>query len=409
MLLYIHVPFCRAKCRYCAFHSMPLHMALAEDSDALRSYVNTLCMEMDFWGHRLGRAAISSVFIGGGTPSLLPPAMLARLLEHAASTFRLDQGAEISMEANPESLTDPAHAAACLRTGVNRLSLGVQSLDDGLLRVLGRAHRAEDVLRAVHAAREAGCTNLNLDLMWALPGQDTRHWLATLDAVLRLRPEHISAYALTLEEGTPLLRDAAQGSLSLPDDDEQERMFLEGAALLERAGYMQYEISNFAQPGLACRHNQGYWEGRDYLGLGPAATSTLHSRRWTNPDSRQRWTDAVRAGRLADHAEHITPDIRLMEMIMLCLRTTAGLPLADFRQQAGFGFIEGHRSLIRTWQEHGLVMLRNGRFCLTQEGMLLSNSIISDIFERTEELLRRRKLRAQETSPHAEACRNAGL
>ena len=391
MLLYIHVPFCRAKCRYCAFHSVPLgrHVKPAECA-ALRDYVDTLFMEMAIWGDRLGPKKVSSIFIGGGTPSLLPPRILDLLLEKAAACFHVEKGAEITMEANPESLVNAAQAAACLRAGVNRISLGVQSLDDAMLRVLGRAHHGGDVLRTVSAVRDAGCVNLNLDLMWALPGQSVRHWLNTLKEVLRLRPDHISAYALTLEEGTPLEKEVSRGRLSLPEEREQSLMFLEGAAQLESAGYLHYEISNFARMGFACRHNVGYWEGREYLGLGPSATSTLGDRRWTNPADQQVWTEAVAQRRLGEHAEVLTPEVRVLELIMLRLRTARGLRLKAYRQLTGCEFVPAHAKLVQALHENGLIRIRDGYLRLTRHGMLVSNSIISSIFEQTEKVLQHR-------------------
>ena len=248
MLVYIHVPFCRSRCRYCAFHSLPLGPASPDASPRVAAYRDSLLRELDLWAARLGRRPVESVFFGGGTPSLLPPDFQAAVLERIDRHFHLAAGAEISMEANPESLLARRAVDGYLAAGINRISMGVQSMDDRFLSLLGRPHRRADVLRAVEHLRAAGCRNLGLDLMWGLPGQDAAHWLSTLEDALALEPEHVSAYGLTLEEGTPLERDWSAGRLSLPEDDEQERMYLEGIRLLAAHGLEQYEISNYARP-----------------------------------------------------------------------------------------------------------------------------------------------------------------
>lgn len=392
MLLYIHVPFCRSKCRYCSFYSQPIGRGIRPaQSEELRDYVDSLLMEMALWGDMLGRQSVSSVFIGGGTPSLLPPRIVGILLERAARIFSIEKGAEITMEANPESLTAPTQVQEWLKAGVNRISLGVQSLDDAMLRVLGRAHKFADVLRAVNCVRAAGCANLNLDLMWGLPGQSVRHWLNTLKEVLRLRPEHISSYALTLEEGTPLEDSVRRGRLTVPEERDQSLMFLEGAETLESAGYLHYEISNFARMGFSCRHNSGYWEGREYLGMGPSATSTVTNRRWTNPADLRQWAENVRQHRLGENAELLTTDVRIMELIMLRLRTSRGMRLKAYRQLTGSDFVPAHASLVKALHAGGYIRILDGYLRLTRQGMLVSNSIISSIFERTEKILHRRE------------------
>jgi putative oxygen-independent coproporphyrinogen III oxidase len=389
MLLYIHVPFCRSRCRYCAFHSVALGKGVqAEHSAAVHSYCRTVLCEMQAWAAHWGKLEVESIFFGGGTPSLLPAQALGQLVEEAHRLFAVHPEAEISMEANPESLTSKEQACACRAAGINRLSLGVQSMDDAFLRILGRAHKAQDVVQAVSYARLAGISNINLDLMWALPQQSVAHWLHTLRQVLRLQPEHISAYALTLEEGTALAQEVGTGLFAQPDEAVQSAMFLEGAALLAEAGFTQYEISNFARAGFACRHNQGYWQGQDYLGLGPAATSTMAGRRWTNPSNQGAWEKAVQAHSLDAAPELLSPLNRVLEMIMLRLRTSRGLRLADYTALTGLDFMTSHAALVQALREHDLICLHEGCLCLTQQGMLLSNSIISSIFEITEQKLR---------------------
>lgn len=385
MLLYIHVPFCRTKCRYCAFHSLSLGRSVdAARTEFFRNYVDTLLMELALWGDRFGGRPVSSVFFGGGTPSLLPPKIVHLLLERVAKIFDLDPAAEITLEANPESLRSKAQIHDYLKAGVNRLSIGLQSLDEEYLRLLGRSHKAQDSLHAVFSARDAGVTNINVDLIWGLPGQGVRHWLNTLKDVSRMKPDHISSYGLTLEEGTPLERDCAAGVLNLPIERDQAVMFMEGAALLESMGYLHYEISNFARMGFQCRHNMGYWEGEDYLGLGPSATSTLEGRRWTNPPDQGAWTTAVNARTLDADAEALTPELRVLELIMLRLRTSRGMRVKAYKELTGRDFLRDHRRLVQALHENGLIRIRDGYLRLTRSGMLVSNSILGNLFEQTE-------------------------
>ena len=386
MLVYIHVPFCRSRCRYCAFHSLPLGPASPDSSPRVAAYRDSLLRELDLWAARLGRRPVESVFFGGGTPSLLPPDFQAAVLERIDRHFHLAAVAEISMEANPESLLARRAVDAYLAAGINRISMGVQSMDDSFLSLLGRPHRRADVLRAVEHLRAAGCRNLGLDLMWGLPGQDAAHWLATLEDALALEPEHVSAYGLTLEEGTPLERDWSAGRLSLPEDDEQERMYLEGIRLLAAHGLEQYEISNYARPGFFSRHNMGYWTGADYLGLGPAATSTLEGRRWTDTPDQARWQADIDAGRPDHDAEAITPRIRLEERLMLSLRTCAGFGLAEYTSLSGRDFMADHGGWCRELVAAGLARLDGDRLALTPQGLLVSNAVVADLFERLDEL-----------------------
>lgn len=388
MLLYIHVPFCRTRCNYCAFHSVPLGKGVTPaSSEAFKNYVDTLLLELAVAGERHPGADIGSVFFGGGTPSLMPPKVVGLILERVARYFHLAEAPEVTLEANPESLRSAGQARQLLRAGVNRLSIGLQSLDEEMLRMLGRSHKLADSLHAVSHARDAGCANVGVDLMWGLPGQSVRQWLNTLREVTRMKPEHISAYGLTLEAGTPLAQDYAEGLVKLPPERDQSVMFMEGAALLEEQGYLHYEISNFARMGYQCRHNMGYWEGEEYLGLGPSATSTIQGRRWSNPVSQRAWAAHVAARCPHEHDEILTPHIRVLELIMLRLRTARGLRVKAYRELTGRHFLRDHKRLIHALHENGLVRIRDGYLRLTRSGMLVSNSILTNLFEQTEKLL----------------------
>lgn len=385
MLLYVHIPFCRRKCRYCAFFSRPLPEGGGKGADGpLARYLAALGEELSQWGERLGEREVESVFFGGGTPSLLEPEVLAAVLERVRRTFALRPDAEISMEANPDSLHTEEKARGFLDAGINRISLGVQSFDDGRLHTLGRVHRVEEARAAFRAIRKAGCGNLSLDLMWGLPGQTLEDWQAEVREALSLEPDHLSAYGLTLEEGTPLAEDVEKGLLDLPSEETQCAMYLEGIRLFEEAGLSQYEISNFARPGFRCRHNLGYWEGRDYLGLGPAAASTLNGERWTNPEG-EAWFEQVREGRPCAEREALDTSTRALELMMLRLRTVKGLALDDYAALTGRAFLDEHGAFVRRLCEGGLAEAKDRTFRLTRQGMLVSNSILGELFEEEQE------------------------
>lgn len=353
----------------------------------MSDYLDALLLELAHYGDKLGKVPISSIFFGGGTPSLLPPDIVGNIIEKIDRTFQITPRAEISLEANPESLSRANKAGDFLAAGVNRLSIGIQSLDDTTLRMLGRPHKAQDSLNAVLAARTAGFTNISVDLMWGLPGQGVRQWLQTLKDVVRLAPDHISSYGLTLEPGTQLELDCDAGRLVMPPERDQNIMFMEGAAFLETSGYMHYEISNFARMGFQCRHNLGYWEGEDYLGLGPSATSTIAGSRWTNPASLSSWNKLAHERNLGKQAEILSPRTRVLEQIMLRLRTSRGLRLKAYKQLTGKDFLKEYQKLVQAMHENGLIRIRNGYLSLTRSGMLVSNAIISNIFERIDQNL----------------------
>lgn len=376
MLLYVHFPFCRSKCTYCAFHSGPV------DRGQVAAYLTALLQEIDLWGRRLKRPALSSVYLGGGTPSLLPLPALEKVIAGLRSAFTWPDGIEASIEANPESAGTAATFRSWLDLGINRLSLGIQSLDNNVLSLLGRPHSAKEALGVLDRARKAGFVNVNADLLWGLPGQKASGWLKQLAVVVSHEPSHLSCYGLTVENNTPLEGLVRQGHLVLPQDAEQSRMFLTGAEYLEEKGFLQYEISNFARMGFSCQHNLGYWHGREYLGLGPAAVSTLEGRRWENPRDLAEYARAVGNGTLDATAEVLTDAERRQELVMLRLRTTRGLRLARYREVTGRDFLKEHDRLIPLLHRRGLVKIRDGFFRLTREGMLVSNSILSSLLAR---------------------------
>jgi len=244
--------------------------------------------------------------------------------------------------------------------------------------------------------------------MWGLPGQSVRQWLQTLKDVIRMAPDHISAYGLTLEPGTPIELDVEEGRLTLPPERDQNIMFMEGAAMLEQQGYLHYEISNFARMGFQCRHNMGYWEGQDYLGIGPSATSTINNRRWTNPSSQAAWNARTREGKLGQEVEELTPETRVLELLMLRLRTARGLRIKEYREMTGRDFVRDHQRLVQALHENSLIRIRQGYMRLTRSGMLVSNSILSNLFARTREVLRQAALTGGLKPQGVEAYAEAG-
>lgn len=386
MLVYIHVPFCISRCTYCAFHSITMEKG---NAGLVESYLDTLFMEIALAGEKHSGSEIKSIFLGGGTPSLLSPSAIYAILNRLSGAFKLSPKAEITLEANPESLKKRNIFSDYLSSGINRLSIGVQSLDDAILKTLGRIHKTRDSVNAIMGARAAGFTNIGVDLIWGLPGQSIRQWLQTLKEATQLGPDHISAYNLTLEPGTILEKKWEAGEIVLPPERDQSLMFMEGSSLLEANGYMQYEISNYAKMGFQSRHNMGYWEGRDYLGLGPSATSTIGDLRWTNPADLKAWNSVIEKRGMGRLPEKLTPRTRILETVMLRLRTARGLKLKTYREMTGHDLVRDFHTLVETMHNNGLIRIRDGHLSLTRKGMLVSNVIIGNLFERIAETLQK--------------------
>src|SRR3989475_145296 len=274
--LYLHVPFCDRRCHFCGFFTR------ARRDDRVAAFASDLMAEIQLHGRNdtLRGRTVETIYFGGGTPTTLSSGQLLSILEACRRTFVVDTAAEVSIEANPASVEEP-FLRALRKGGCNRLSLGAQSFDDAELKAANTPHTAEQIERAVRAARRAGCANLNLDLIYGLPGQSLTRWRANLDAAIALAPEHLAFYGLTIEEGTQFHRQGGGGHLDLPDEDAVAGKYQEGRNRLRAAGYLQYEVSNFARQGHACRHNLGYWTDREWLGFGPSAHSYLDGARFS--------------------------------------------------------------------------------------------------------------------------------
>ena len=362
--LYIHIPFCKAKCAYCDFYS------LAHSEEKMDAYTAALLRHLEEVAPRAAGMQVDTVYFGGGTPSYLGPARLIRILQTVQRRYDVARDAEITLEANPDSAGDWRALRKLRRAGFNRLSLGVQSTDDELLRRIGRVHTYEQVQQAVTAARKAKLTNLSLDLIYGLPGQTMEDWQRTLADAVALGPEHLSCYGLKLEEGTPLWQQ--RQALTLPDDDAQAEMYLYTVAALSEAGYGQYEISNFARAGRESRHNLKYWRMQEYAGFGPGAHSDFGGVRY----GYVRDLDAYIAGRLVlAEAETDGTLARDFEYVMLSLRTAEGIDRRTFENRYRQRF-EAMERLFVQYEQAGLAQRTEGGWRLTPRGFLVSNSII---------------------------------
>ena len=381
MELYLHLPFCAKKCRYCDFASY------AGREGDMPAYVEAVLREAQARAEQLGTTPVETVFLGGGTPSLLPAPQLSRLLDGVCRFFPVQPGAEFTCEANPGTLTRPWLDTAVAH-GVNRLSLGMQAYQPELLAMLGRIHDFGQVERSVAMAREAGIGNISLDLMFGLPGQTAAQWRETLQAALSLHPQHLSCYGLIPEEGTPLKADLDAGRLSLPEEDVERAMYDAALAILAEAGYVQYEISNFALPGYACRHNLGYWRQVPYLGLGAAASSMLPGSgsaaylRETNPPGLSQYMDMVLSGTWqARERIAVSAAEARFETMMLGLRTTEGVSEATFAAMHGVTLEACYGKRLRTLAHEGLVRHENGCWRLTRRGMDVQNAVLVELMD----------------------------
>ncbi len=360
--LYIHVPFCKAKCVYCDFYSLP------RSEGRMDAYASALTAQLAAWCGRAAEHTADTVYFGGGTPSYLGTDRLCHLLDAVIRNYRVAPDAEITLEANPDSAQDVSALRRLRSAGFDRISLGMQSADDAELKRIGRVHTHAETVRAVENARAAGFGNLSLDLIYGLPEQTPERWRANLAAAVSLAPEHLSCYGLKVEEGTPLF--VRRGEFRLPDDDAQADAYLYAVDFLARQGYGQYEISNFCRPGRESRHNSRYWAMAEYLGFGPGAHSDFGGERF----ALARDLDAYLAGKTV-YSEKAAPSAREREeeCVMLALRTARGIAVDTLPDAA--------LTVLRNCEAHGLARLTNGFYALTPRGFLVSNAVIVEILQ----------------------------
>ena len=367
--LYVHIPFCEAKCSYCGFYSEPIKN---HDSDRLVSAIiaelKKRCQEPFF--------PFQTVYIGGGSPSCLPRELLLRLVGEITSKFPNSQ--EFTVEINPRQVDKDILSQLCARGG-NRLSIGAQSFNAGELAFLGRRHSVADIGSAVASAKQADFENIGLDLIFAIPGSSLESWKQSLHSAIELGVQHISAYALTYEEGTPLQKAAASGEVKKVDEETDRTMYETAIDMLERAGFKQYEISNFAKPGFECKHNLNYWANRSYIGVGPAAGSYWQSKRILSVADIEQYIEAIEQGADAAVESEIPDKIQVAcETAVLNLRRIRGIDLKEFKSRTGFDATELFAEPIGKYRKLGLIEMAEGRLFLARKALPIADSVLCD-------------------------------
>ena len=401
--LYIHMPFCVKKCEYCDFLSFPA------DTNTQIKYVHALLNEIRFYGEKMSGFRVSTIYIGGGTPSWLEPELVTAVMEQIYKSFRVYEDAEISIECNPGTVT-AAKLQAYRRAGINRLSIGLQSTNNTELKTLGRIHTYEQFLKTYELARNEGFTNINVDLMSGLPHQSAESFADTLQRVIRLKPEHISAYSLIIEKGTPFYekykfdmvrQEAGMKTEELPTEDDTYKMLKLTQRVLAKAGYERYEISNYAKPGYACRHNVGYWTRENYLGLGLGAASLIDNVRYSNTRELYEYIEICReltflppevfapeegmdapergwfGSNLHTEAAVVNRKAQMEEFMFLGLRMTEGISRNEFETNFSMPIEAAYVQVLPDLQAQKLIEKREGRVYLTDRGMDVANYVMA--------------------------------
>ena len=374
--LYIHIPFCVKKCAYCDFLSGPA------SNQQIEEYVQALIEEIRYYKEFAKNYEVSTVFWGGGTPSLLTGEQMKALMETLRQTFFIRQNAEITMEANPGTVT-VEKLLACQKAGINRISFGLQSVNNEELKMLGRIHTYEEFLESYEAARKAGFQNINVDLISAIPKQTVSSWEQTLQTIISLQPEHISAYSLIVEEGTPFAKLYGEGcelEHLLPTEEDERRMYERTEELLREAGYHRYEISNYAKEGYECRHNLGYWERKEYLGLGLGASSLIEETRFHNTDEMEEYLrDASNPILLRREQEKLDRQEQMEEFVFLGLRKIRGIQEEKFAEMFGEDIWDCYGKNLERVIKEGLLEREEGVLRLTRKGIDVSNYVFYEI------------------------------
>lgn len=376
--LYVHIPFCVKKCAYCDFLSAP-----AGEEERQR-YVETLLKEIQGYGKQYQDYCVTTIFVGGGTPSVLNGEQMKAIFNALRESFVVDTDAEITIEVNPGTVTEEK-AEAWKQAGINRISIGLQSVNDEELRMLGRIHSYKDFLDTYHLLRDKGFYNLNVDLISAIPGQTLESWRKTLCKVAELKPEHISAYSLIIEEGTPFYTlygedrpDAVLKSLPqpLPDEETERLIYEETETILRKYGYNRYEISNYAKPGYACQHNEGYWRRVNYLGIGLGASSLIENQRFRNLSEYDAYMDAIQNQKsIHEEVESLSATDEMEEFMFLGLRMMSGISREEFQKNFGKEIETVYEKQIQQLKTDGLIEFVENRIRLTKRGIDISNYV----------------------------------
>lgn len=380
--VYIHIPFCTTKCTYCAFNTY------TNLDDLIPRLVQAVAREAELVARSVGRPAVGTIFFGGGTPSLLTVEQFAHMMAALNRHYDVLPGAEITLEANPNDLNTD-YLTGLRRLGLNRISIGMQTTIASELALFARRHNNDAVALAVTAAHRAGFDNLNLDLIYGVPHQTIESWSASLEAAIALKPQHLSLYALGLEEGTPLKKWVDRGQVAAPDDDVAADMYELASERLDEAGYQQYEISNWARPGYESRHNLQYWLNLPYIGLGPGAHGFAGGVRYATVLSPQRYVQALEAAEeplafplspAVSESTRLDADTEIAETLIMGLRLTQhGIERAEFRQRFGVDVVDRHRAIIDKYVGYGLLEYDEQRLRITRAGRMLSNAIFREL------------------------------
>lgn len=371
--LYLHIPFCEQKCIYCDFYSIETTYLIAD-------FVKTLISEIEMRAAELSaeQKRFSTVFFGGGTPSLLSAEQLDEILSALHRNFSFDADSEMTMECNPGTVNLDS-LSAYRKLGINRLSFGVQSFHDDDLRFLTRIHSKNEAIEAVSLARKAGFDNVNIDLIFALPNQTREKWLSNLEQAVQLETEHISAYSLIFEEGTPLNAMKLRGEVRPAPEDQDADFYLLTMDFLAKHGYTQYEVSNFSKTGKECRHNLLYWQGKEYVSFGPSAHGYLNSERYWNVSSLKKYSDEVKAGRLpVVNSEKLGKKEKIFERAFLELRSQ-GIRIAEFQQDFGIEIFDLVQSLLQKYADENFFNILNGKIALTSKGFAVCDELSTEI------------------------------
>ncbi|MBW2558907.1 MAG: radical SAM family heme chaperone HemW [Deltaproteobacteria bacterium] len=365
--IYVHIPFCLSKCAYCDFYSVT-------STKKIPHFIESILKEMEMYRGIFNR--FDTLYLGGGTPSLLDSAQLAEIIDGIRKCFPLSSDTEITIEVNPGDLNRKA-AESLFETGINRISIGVQSFDEHILSFLGRRHSSIDAISAIEDVQNAGFGNIGLDLIYGVPGQDLESWMNTLRKALSFRPEHLSCYQLTLEPSTPLGRKYKAGEIDPPDEDLLYEFFIKTSELLEASGYTHYEVSNFARdPEFMSRHNRKYWDHTPYLGLGPAAHSFSGNRRWWNHRCVDRYIEEVNKKMPPiEKSEILTLKQLRLEALYLGLRTKMGINLQDFSERYSFDLLDKKNVVLGRLREEGLITILDNHIYPTRRGLAISDSL----------------------------------
>ena len=370
--IYLHIPYCDTKCIYCDFYSITNHTNK-------NRFITSLLKEIEYYSPLLKNHKFDTIFFGGGTPSLLPVEDFSRIFESLYKHYSISHNSEITIEANPGTL-DKKKLTELKQLPINRISFGVQSFNDDDLKFLTRIHSSEEAIKTVKSAQDAGYNNINIDLIFALPNQTMDAWKYNLDKAVSIGTQHISAYSLIFEEGTVLNNMKRLGQVNSADIELERDMFDYTSSFLQSNRYEHYEISNYAKPGMECRHNLKYWQCEEYISFGPSASSYVGKKRWTNIKNLLKYIKSVQSGKSAvDFEEDITDEKAITEFIFLGLRSR-GIDLARFSNVFNFSFNEEYLTIINTLVNAGLAKAENNRFSLTQKGYAVCDEIVAQYF-----------------------------